>query len=109
MAIEIDRFGDYLKSTCRPTPATRDRRVQHVGAFLSREFSTEAPCVSQLSATDLDGFFAALSSRLRPASLRIVCNILRSYFRYRSLCGDATAGLAVVLPRIADWRRAAVR
>lgn len=108
VAIEIDRFGDYLTGTCGLTPATRDRRVQHVGAFLARAFGTEAPCVSQLSATDLDGFFAVLSSRLRPASLRIVCNSLRSYFRYRSLCGDATAGLAAALPRIADWRRAAL-
>lgn len=105
VAIELDLFGDYLTGTCGLTPATRDRRVQHVGAFLRHAFGTNAPRVSQLSATDLDAFFAALSSRLQPASLRIVCNSLRSYFRYRTLCGDAIPGLAAALPRIADRRR----
>ena len=106
VAIELDRFGDYLTGTCGLTPATRDSRTQHVGAFLSQACGTGTPNISQLSATDLDAFFAELSLRLRPASLRVVCNSLRSYFRYRALCGDATAGLAASLPRIADWRRA---
>lgn len=30
---------------------------------------------------------------------------LRSYFRYRTLRGDVTAGLAAALPKIADWRQ----
>lgn len=105
VAIELNRFGDYLTGTCGLTPATRDSRVQHVGAFLSEACGTATPNISQLSATDLDAYFSALSSRLRPASLRIVCNSLRSYFRYRALYGDATSGLAAALPRIADWRR----
>ena len=54
----------------------------------------------------MDAFFAELSSHLRPASLRAICNSLRSYFRYRALLGEPTAALAAALPRIADWRRA---
>lgn len=104
--IELERFGDYLRDTCGLSPATRDSRARHVGAFLAHVCGTDAPNISQLSATDIDVFFAALSSRLVPASLRAVCNSLRSYFRYRALCGDATTGLAAALPRFADWRRA---
>jgi len=104
--IELERFGDYLRDTCGLSPATRNSRARHVGAFLAHVCGTDAPNISQLSATDIDVFFAALSSRLVPASLRAVCNSLRSYFRYRALCGDATTGLAAALPRIADWRRA---
>jgi site-specific recombinase XerD len=96
-AIELDRFGDYLTDTGGLAQATRDSRVQHVGPFLARACGTDAPDVSRLSATDVDAFFAALSPRLRPASLRVVCSSLRSYFRYRTLRGDVTAGLAAFL------------
>ncbi|UQG62706.1 site-specific integrase (plasmid) [Marinobacter sp. M3C] len=105
VTIELARFGDYLTGTCGLRATTRDRAVQQVGAFLTQAYGSGAPNVSQLSATDIDAFFAALSSRLRPASLRIACNSLRSYFRYRALLGDATAGLAAALPRVADWRK----
>jgi integrase len=106
MAVELARFGEYLSNVCGLAPVTRDGRVKQVGAFLVRAFGTQPPVISQLSGALLDEFFAELSSHLRPASLRIVGNCLRSYFRYRALLGDSTAGLTAALPRIADWRRA---
>ena len=106
VAVELERFGDYLTNTCGVAPVTRDGRVKHVGAFLVQTFGTQTPVISQLSAAQLDAFFAELSSHLRPASLRAICNSLRSYFRYRALLGEPTAALAAALPRIADWRRA---
>lgn len=106
VAVELERFGEYLSNICGLAPVTRDGRVKQVGAFLVRAFGTQPPVISQLSGTLLDEFFAELSSHLRPASLRIVGNCLRSYFRYRALLGDSTAGLTAALPRIADWRRA---
>lgn len=106
VAVELERFGEYLSNVCGLAPVTRDRRVEHVGAFLVRAFGTETPLISQLSGAQLDAFFAELSARWRPASLRAVGNSLRSYFRYRALLGDSTAALTAALPRIADWRRA---
>jgi site-specific recombinase XerD len=106
VAVELERFGEYLTNICGVALATRDGRVQHVSDFLVREFGTQTPLVAQLSAAKLDTYFADLSLRLRPASLRAVCNSLRSYFRYRALLGESTASLAAALPRIADWRRA---
>lgn len=106
MSIELEQFGDYLTCICGLAPATRDNLTQHIRTFLVQACDSDVTNILKLSATDLDEFFATLSSHLRPASLRTVCNSLRSYFRYRALCGDATAGLAAALPRIADWRRA---
>lgn len=106
VAVELERFGEYLSNACGLAPATRASRVQHVGNFLVREFGTQAPVTSALSGVRLDAFFAELSSHLRPASLRVVGNSLRSYFRYRALLGESTTALAAALPRIADWRRA---
>jgi integrase/recombinase XerD len=105
VAVELERFGEYLSNICGLAPVTRDRRVHYVGTFLVREFGVSTPVIAQLSATRLDTFFAELSSHLRPASLRVVGNSLRSYFRYRALLGESTAALVASLPRIADWRR----
>jgi site-specific recombinase XerD len=105
VAVELERFGEYLSNICGLAPVTRDRRVKQVGAFLVRAFGTQPPVVSQLSGALLDEFFAELSAHLRPASLRVVGDSLRSYFRYRALLGEPTAALAATLPRIADWRR----
>ena len=106
LAIELERFGEYLSNTCGVVPVTRAGRVQHVRAFLVRVFGTRAPVISQISAAQLDEFFAELSAHLRPVSLRAVGNSLRSYFRYRAVLGEATAALSAALPRIADWPRA---
>lgn len=89
VAVELERFGEYLSNICGLAPVTCDRRVQEVGAFLVRVFGAQPPVISQLSAARLDEFFAELSSHLRPASLRVVGNSLRSYFRYRALLGES--------------------
>jgi len=106
VTVELERFGEYLTNTCGLAAVTRDRRVRDVGAFLVRAIGTQPPVIAQVCAAQLDAFFAEMSSHLRPASLRVICNGLRSYFRYRALLGEPTAALAAALPRIADWRRA---
>lgn len=105
VAVELERFGDYLSNICGVAPITRERRVQHAGAFLVWAFGTQTPVVSQLSVGQLDAYFAELSAHLRPSSLRGVCNSLRSYFRYRCLLGEPTAALSAALPRVAHWGR----
>lgn len=106
VAVELERFTDYLANICGVAPVTRDGCIQHVKSFLVYMFGAETPNVSQLSVTQLDVFFAERSAHLRPSSLRTVCNSLRSYFRYRALLGESTDRLVAALPRIADWRRA---
>jgi len=105
IAVELERFGAYLSTVCGVASATRDSRVRHVGAFLDQVFGTQAPVTAEISGEQLEAFIAGLSSHLRSASLRGVCNSLRSYFRYRALLGEPTVGLSAALPRIADWRR----
>jgi site-specific recombinase XerD len=105
VTVELERFGEYLSNTCGLAPVTCDRRLHIVGCFLVRAFGSRAATVSQIASVQLDEFFAELSTHLQPASLRTACNSLRSYFRYRALLGDSTAGLAAALPRVADWQR----
>lgn len=105
VAVELERFGHYLSDTCGLAPATLCSRVQHVGPFLVWAYGIQVSMVSQLSATQLDAFFAEMAARLCPASLGVACTSLRSYFRYRALLGEPTAPLVAALPRIANWRR----
>jgi integrase/recombinase XerD len=106
--VELERFGAYLSDICGVAPVTRDCRVKHVRAFLDQMFGTQAPVTAEICAEQLEAFIAGLSSHFRPASLRAVCNSMRSYFRYRSLLGEPTAALSASLPRIADWRHASL-
>ena len=43
--VELERFGQYLSSTCGLAPVTCDRRLHIVGCFLVRAFGTRAPTV----------------------------------------------------------------
>ena len=108
IAVELERVGSFLSDVCGVAPVTRDCRIKHVGAFLGQVFGTQAPITAQISGDQLESFITGLSSRLRPISLRAVCNSMRSYFRYRALLGESTAALSAALPRIADWRRSSL-
>jgi len=103
--VELKQFDDYLAATRGLASITRARRVQDVEAFLAQTFGPKPPVISGISAPLLDAYFTHLSARLKPVTLRIVGNSLRSYFGYRAVLGDSTAGLVAALPRIADWGR----
>lgn len=103
---ELGRFDKYLQNICGVAPQTNARRCKDVGALLAYCFGAEPLVLSPLSGAQIDAFLATLIPRLRPASLRVVCNNLRSYFRFRSLLGESTDALSATLPRVADWRHA---
>ncbi|MBD1401856.1 tyrosine-type recombinase/integrase [Pelovirga terrestris] len=103
--IEITCFTDYLTTTCGIAPSTRDQRVKYVRKFLIHAFNTRMPVISELGVSQLDSFFAEHCTHMQPASFRVICGCLRSYFRYRVLQGDPAMSLMAALPRIADWRR----
>lgn len=107
-AAELQRFAAYLTRTCGLAPSTGARRVRHLGGFLTRQDVTQGPVLPRLTVARLDAFIEGQCQHLRPASIRDLCNSLRSYFHYRTVCGDGESGriLAAALPRIADWRRA---
>lgn len=100
---EVERFAEYLTGTCGLAYTTCDRRVSIVGDFLRHALGAQMPDKLSIDISRLDAFFTQRCIHLKPASLKVICNCLRSYFRYRALLGDPTASLAAALPRIADW------
>jgi len=102
---ELERFGEHLLHTCGLAPETCARRRQEVEIFLQDQFGARPPTMSKLSALQVEGFVTERARQRRPASLRITCISLRSYFRFRALLGDATKPLAAVLPSIPTWKQ----
>ncbi len=94
--IELARFDEYLTDTCGLAPATCDSRAQHVEAFLAHVYGTDSLSISQLSTTDVDSFFTALGSRLRPASLRIAC---------KTVCAATSVTVPYAVTRPVGWRQ----
>ncbi|MDP1666956.1 MAG: tyrosine-type recombinase/integrase [Methylobacter sp.] len=100
---ELERFTDYLLNICGMSPQTCVNRCQHVGAFLSHRFCSEAPVFAQISGADIDAFFQHMALRWRPASLKVAGASLRSYLRFCALQGEPTTVLSAFIPRIASW------
>lgn len=106
VAVELARFGAYLTQTRGLVPSTCHKRMGHLDGFLTRQEVAAGPVLPCLAVARLEAFVEEQCRHLRPASIRDVCNSLRSYFRYRTVCGDPGAeALVASLPRIADWRR----
>jgi site-specific recombinase XerD len=105
---ELERFTDYLLNICGMSPQTCVNRCQHVGAFLSHRFCSEAPVIAQITGADIDAFFQHMALRWRPASLEVVGASLRSYFRFCALQGHPVTALSAFIPRIASWSPAAL-
>jgi len=105
IAAELGRFDDHLRHTCGLAPLTCTYRCRHVAAFLASCFGTEPLEIERLTAGDIDAFLKGLAARWKPASRKVICTSLRSYFRFRALLGDDTRLLSASLPAIANWPR----
>lgn len=105
LAAELKRFDDHLCHTCGLAPLTRTYRCRHVAAFLASCFGTRPLGIGRLTTGDIDAFLKGFAARWKPASCKVICTSLRSYFRFRALLGDDTRLLSASLPAIANWPR----
>ena len=102
---ELEHFDDHLRCTCGLAPPTCAYRGRHVAAFLVSCFGNAPLEIGRLLAGDIDAFLKGLAARWKPASRKVICTSLRSYFRFRALLGDDTRILSASLPAIANWPR----
>lgn len=105
IAAELERFSDHLRHICGLAPLTCTYRGRHVAAFLVSCFGNDPIEIGRLTAGDIDAFLKDLAVRWKPASRKVMCTNLRSYFRFRALLGDDTRRLSASLPTIANWPR----
>jgi integrase/recombinase XerD len=103
---ELNSYEHYLTQVCGLKPTTRHDRLLHIRAFLLDRFGTRDIRMNVLKPVDVIVFISKYTQNWTAPSKRHACNSLRSYFRFRALRGEHTAGLSAALPIIAQWRLA---
>ncbi len=102
-------FNEYMESTRGLAWATRLYRLRYTAEFLSylskRPGNTSATAITP---QDVAQWMAKRVHDLKPGSANVVAGSLRSYLRYRELCGTAGGCSSSVVPTGPHWRLAAI-
>jgi site-specific recombinase XerD len=103
---ELAYFDCFLADVRGLSPITRSLRLRHVRHFLIDRFGDGRMQFGSLEPVDVTHFMAHYTADWVPASVRVVCTSLRSYFAFKASRGEQTAALTAVLPQVAQWRLA---
>ncbi|MEE8263633.1 MAG: site-specific integrase [Gammaproteobacteria bacterium] len=103
---ELADFDSFLADVRGLSPLTRTLRGRHVRHFLIHCFGDGRTQFGSLEPVDVTRFMAQYTANWVPASIRVVCTSLRSYFTFKASREEQTAALIAVLPQVAQWRLA---
>ena len=106
IAAELTDFDCFLADVRGLSPLTRSLRGRHVRHFLIDRFGDGRMQFGSLEPVDVTRFMAQYTANWVPASIRVVCTSLRSYFTFKASREERTAALIAVLPQVAQWRLA---
>jgi site-specific recombinase XerD len=105
---ELDRFDAHLDRVCGLAWATRTIRVYYVRAFLESRPAGGLSARTRLQASDIRQFVSRYSKQGQLGAVKVICSSLRSYLRFRALCGEPTETLLAAVPTAAQWRLASL-
>jgi len=105
---EVQRFDAYLDKICGLAPKTRRSRRDFVRRFLSAHFAHGPIDLSNCKPYQIRQFITGATQGWTPGSIAVLCGALRSYFRFRALCGDGTDALKAAVPSVAQWRESSL-
>ncbi len=104
---ELRRYDAYLRDLRGLLPGSRRGGLRIAGRLLRQKFGSGAVDISKLRPADVRQFLAdELDARRTPSNASHLASGLRSYFRYRSVCGDPVDTLTAVILSPAHWRLA---
>ena len=101
---EVQRFDAYLDKICGLAPKTRRLRRDYVRRFLSAHFVRGPLELTNCRPRQIRHFITGATKGWIPDSIAALCGALRSYLRFRTLCGDSTDALQAAVPSVARWR-----
>ena len=109
IADELRRYNDHLRDVRGLAAETRRNRCRIVGQFLRKKFAGGVVTMAKLRAVDIRRFIARQQgeSPSHSASAQ-VATALRSYLRYRIVCGDSVAGLSAAISSPVQWKLASL-
>jgi len=107
IAAELRRYDAHLRDVRGLAAATRKIRIRIAGLLLRQRFNDCAIEICELRPSDVREFLARQLERRRTAShASYLAAGLRSYFRYRSMCGDSVGALTAILSSPVHWKLA---
>lgn len=108
-AAELHRFDEHLRDVRGLSTGTRRHRALIVGRLLQRKFAGHPIDIAKLRPEDIRRFLAdQLDVRRTPSNASQLASALRSYFRYRTTCGDQVGGLTAVITNPVHWKLASL-
>lgn len=107
VAEELRRYDEYLRNVRGLALGTRQDRIRVAGLLLRQKFKARAVDIAKLRSNDVRCFLASQLDVHRSASnASRLASALRSYFRYRTTCGDQVGALTAVISSPVHWKLA---
>ena len=105
VAEELRRYDEHLRDVRGLATGTRRQRTLTVGRLLQRKFADRPIDIARLRPEDIRRFLAdQLDARQTPSNASQLASALRSYFRYRTTCGDQVGALIAVISNPVHWK-----
>jgi integrase len=109
LAEELQRYDEYLRDVRGLAAETRRHRGWIVGRLLRYQFAEHPIDIAGLRPDDVRRFVARELDRHRShAYASQLTTALRSYFRYRTICGDQVVRLVAVISTPVHWKLASL-
>lgn len=109
IADELRRYDDHLRDVRGLAAATRRNSCRIAVQLLRKKFAGEVIDMVKLRPVDIRRFIARqLEGRHSHSAAAQLASALRSYLRYRTICGDSVAGLSAVISSPVQWKLASL-
>jgi len=109
VADELRRYDDHLRNVRGLAGGTCRDRCRIVAQLLGKKFAKNPIDMARLRPADVRGFLAQeLERNLSHSHAAKLASALRSYLRYRRICGDPVAGLIAVISSPVQWKLASL-
>jgi integrase len=106
---ELRRYDDHLRDVRGLAAGTRSDRCRIVEQLLRKKFASGIVAMATLRPVDIRRFIARqLGDSPSHSAAAQVATALRSYLRYRTICGDSVAGLSAVISSPVQWKLASL-
>jgi len=106
---ELRRYDDHLRDVRGLAAGTRRNNCRIVAQLLRKKFASGVVTMAKLRPVDIRRFIARqLGGSPSHSAAAQVATALRSYLRYRTVCGDSVTGLNAVISTPVQWKLASL-
>ena len=104
---ELRRYDEHLRDVRGLAAGTRQDYLRVAGWLLQQKFAEHPVNIAKLRPEDVRRFLASqLDAHRTTSNASLLASALRSYFRYRTTCGDQVGALNAVILTPAHWKLA---